>query len=89
MKFDFCASGDDPKCGFIKKCMSHSKWCPYVPMLVGAVLFVLGIILSAAFLKALWLLISILIILVGVYCYICMSNMSKKSAPKDTNKPEE
>ncbi len=93
MKFDFCSSGDDPKCKMMQKCMSYCKWCPYIPLAVGVVLFLIGIILSATTIKVLWVLVSIAIVLFGVFCIMCKSNMEKtveKKEPEesDTDKPE-
>lgn len=62
----------------MKGCMKGCKWCAFMPIIFGIVLFLLGYFLSAEVVRILWLIMSGLIILMGIFCLIMMSAMTKK-----------
>ncbi len=49
----------------IQECMEKYKWCPWVLVIVGIVLLILGFLLSATAIKVIWIIISILAIVAG------------------------
>lgn len=63
--------------GEMKKCMMHCKWCPLIPVVLGVVLFLLGYFLDAEIVRIVWLVLSGLVVLMGIGCFIMTSLMMK------------
>ena len=60
------------------KCMKKCRWFPLIPLTVGILFFVAGYYLNAEIVRLLWLILSGLIILKGVLCFIMISVISRK-----------
>jgi len=60
----------------MKHCMKAMRWMPLIPLTVGVVLFSLGYFLSPDVIRALWLIVSGLIIFVAVAGLIMASAMA-------------
>ncbi len=69
----------------MKHCMRRFRWFPYMPLTIGVVLLLLGIILSAEAVKALWLIFASIPIVIGVFMYIVM-NAAAKAMTKEEEK---
>ncbi|MGD9108373.1 MAG: hypothetical protein PVI75_04300 [Gammaproteobacteria bacterium] len=52
----------------IRACLVKYKWLPFVLITIGIVSFLLGIFLSAAIIKDIWLCFSVLAVLIGGLC---------------------
>lgn len=61
----------------MKECMNRCRWCPLIPITFGIISFLLGYFLDAEIVRILWLIFSGLAILMGLFCFIMMSVMSK------------
>ena len=62
----------------MKGCMKGRRWCAFMPIAFGIVLFLLGYFLNSEVVRILWLTISGSIILMGIFCLIIMRSMTKK-----------
>lgn len=49
----------------MQECMEKCKWCPWVLVIVGIILLILGFIFNAITIKVLWIIISIVAIVAG------------------------
>lgn len=72
-----CAS-ESNMVGMMKECMKKCRWCPFIPITFGIISFLLGYFLDAEIVRILWLILSGMAILMGAFCFIIMSAMSKK-----------
>ncbi len=61
----------------MKHCMEKCKWCPLIPFIWGIIAFALGYYLDAEIIRIIWLVLSGLMILMGLMCFIMMQVMSK------------
>lgn len=61
----------------MKECMKRCRWCPLIPMTLGIIFFLLGYFLHAEPVRVLWLIFSVIMILMGLFCFIMMSAMTK------------
>lgn len=59
-------------------CMKRCRWCPWIPMILGGVLFLLGYFLDAEVVRLLWLVLSGMVILMGLFCYVMMGMIMRK-----------
>ncbi len=82
-----CSSESESKCCMMAKCFSYCKWCPLMPIIFGAIFLLLGFFLSAEVVRVLWIILSVVIILMGICCFICMSVMSKKCSKEEKPNP--
>lgn len=75
-----CPENDETSscCSMMAKCMSKCKWCPLIPVIVGVLLFIAGYFLSAEIVRVLWLIVSGLIILTGILCFVMIRTISCK-----------
>ena len=57
------------------ECMKGCRWFPFIPVIFGIVLFLLGYYLDAETTRILWMAASGFLILMGAFCLLMMSRM--------------
>ncbi len=59
--------------GVMKKYMKGCRWCAFMPIIFGTILFVLGYYLDAEVVRILWLIFTGVILLMGIFMSIMVS----------------
>ena len=59
-------------------CMKGCRWCTLIPLVIGAILFLLGYFLDAETVRILWLVFSCLLTVMGLMALIMMTTMFKE-----------
>lgn len=73
----------------MQDCMTKCRGYQWVILGIGVVLLILGVFLSAAMVKALWVILSLVIIVWGGYCaYMYSQEKAKKEPPKKEDEPQ-
>jgi hypothetical protein len=57
----------------MKECMKGCRWCAFMPITFGAILFLLGYYLDAEIVRILWLIFTGFIVLMGIFMFIMVS----------------
>lgn len=57
----------------IRECMKGCRWCAFIPVTFGAVLYLLGYYLDAEVVRVLWLILTGFMVLMGVSMFIIAS----------------
>lgn len=57
----------------MQACIKKCRWCPLIPVILGAVLLLLGYFLDAEIVRILWLVFSCLPILMGLMALVMMN----------------
>ncbi len=73
--------GGEGMTGMMAKCcegMKCCRWFPLFPVIVGAMLFLLGYFLDADVVRILWLIVSGAIVLMGLVGFIMVGMMFRK-----------
>ncbi len=65
-------------CSMMGECMKGCRCFPLIPVMLGIGLFLLGYYLDAEITRILWMILSGLIILMGVFGFVMKSMISKK-----------
>ncbi len=60
------------------KCMKRCRWCLFVPVTLGIIAFVLGYFLDAEAVRTLWLILSGVTVLLGLFGLTMKTLMSRK-----------
>ena len=60
-------------------CMRAFRWLPLIPITLGVVLFLLGYLFSAETVRAMWLVLAVVPILMGLFGFIMMSTMNRST----------
>jgi hypothetical protein len=65
-------------CGsMMAECMKKCRWFPLIPVVLGALLFLLGYYLNAETTRILWMIVSGLVIIFGTFGFVMISGMKK------------
>lgn len=80
MTSDCCEStSDTDECSsMMAKCMKGCRWCPIIPVILGTILLLLGYFLNPETIRVLWLILSGVVVLMGLFCLIAMNIISRK-----------
>ena len=77
------AKGGMPGAGMMGMMMNHCmrafRWFPLIPATLGAVLFLLGYVLSAETVRIMWLVLAAIPILMSIFGFVMMSTMSRST----------
>jgi hypothetical protein len=57
----------------MKECMKGCRWCAFMPIAFGTILFLLGYYLEAEIVRILWLVFTGLMVLMGVFMLVIVS----------------
>ena len=57
------------------ECMKKCRWFPLIPVIFGIALLLLGYYLDAEVTRILWMIFAGMLILMGAFCLLMMSNM--------------
>ncbi|MDA9981395.1 hypothetical protein N9H39_01360 [Gammaproteobacteria bacterium] len=60
-------------------CMRAFRWFPLILITLGVVLFLLGYVLSAETVRAMWLVLAVVPILMGLFGFVMMSTMNRST----------
>lgn len=63
--------------GMMRECMKGCRWCSFMPIVFGSILFLLGYFLDAEVVRILWLLFSGFIVLMGIFMFVMASTFFK------------
>lgn len=72
------ASGTGSWCSMMGECMKGCRWFPLMPLIIGIGLFALGYFLDAEVVRVLWMVLSGIVVLAGILCFIAMNVISRK-----------
>lgn len=72
----------------MQECMTKCRGYQWVILGVGVVLLILGVFLSAAIVKALWVILSLVILAWGGYCAYMYSHEKGVSEPPKKEEPK-
>lgn len=57
----------------MKECMKKCRWCAFMPIIFGGVLFLVGYYLDAETVRTLWLIFTGFMVLMGIFMFIMAS----------------
>lgn len=63
--------------GMMRECMKACRWCSFMPVFFGVILFLLGYFLDAEVVRILWLIFAGFIVLMGIFMFIMASSFFK------------
>jgi len=76
---DCCKSiGEDDNCrSMMNKCMEACRWFPFVPVVLGIALLMLGYFLNPEITRILWMIAAGSVAMMGVFGFVMMSKMKQ------------
>ena len=72
------AGGSSSWCSMMGECMKGCSCFILVPLIIGIGLFALGYFLDAEVVRVLWMVLSGIVVLAGILCFIAMNVISRK-----------